>query len=97
MAIPLISEPARYSLSIADALQTRTVGSLCHAELTREFNIYIPDIQSQRATLKYLGDEAWKLEIINKNPQTQSSDTVTVDPLTMQLYFSDLRTIDVSY
>jgi len=97
MAIPLLSEPARYSLSIADALQTRTVGSLCHAELTREFNIYIPDIQSQRATLKYLGDEAWKLEIINKNPQTQSSDTVTVDPLTMQLYFSDLRTIDVSY
>jgi hypothetical protein len=97
MAVPLLSEPARYSLSIADALQTGSVGSLCHAELTREFDIYIPDIQNQRAVLKYLGGETWKLQILNKNPQPQTCHSVTVNPLTLQLYFSDLRTVDTAY
>jgi|GEM_PF-1044650 len=97
MAIPLLSEPPRYSLSIADALRAGTGGSLCHAELTREFDIYIPDIQNQRAVLKYQGNETWKLQILNKNPQARTCTSVTVDPLTLQLNFSDLRTVDTSY
>ena len=97
MAIPLLSEPPRYSLSVSDALQTGTGGSLCHAELTREFDIYIPDIHKQRAALKYLGNETWKLQTLNQSPQPQACDSVTVNPQTLRLYFNDLRTVDVSY
>jgi hypothetical protein len=102
MSIPVISEPARYALSTVDIVNVPGVavierGSLCHAELTRELDIYIPDIQGKRASLKYMGDQLWKLQSVSENPQSSNCNSTAVDPQTLTLHINDLRSLEVTY
>jgi len=52
----------RYAPTDNDIALTGTKSSTCHAVLTRDNDIAVPDIAGQQAYLKYIGNQEWKLE-----------------------------------
>lgn len=84
-----------YALSMAD--YQGFSGSMCHAELTREFDIYIPDIQGQRVSLIYQGGETWKLSTLSDNAATIGCNVSEYQASSGALLIRDLRGFDGSY
>lgn len=79
----------RYALSTTDVLNVTAQGSLCHAELTRELDIYVPDIEGMRGLLRYVGQEIWILDELSPNPVSPGCDAAML--YKDDLYFYDLR------
>lgn len=91
------SYPHDYALTTQDVMQLDDHGrSLCHAELTLENDIYIPDIQGQSALLRYQGSETWKLYYVKANPLTQGCTQASVTEA-MVIEIDDLRGYSGNY
>lgn len=54
----------RYTPTDHDIHLTGNVASACHAVLTRDNDIAVPDIAGQQAYLRYQGGSTWKLEYV---------------------------------
>lgn len=74
------AEPYDYALTTADVLKLPyNDRSLCHAELTTEFDIYLPDINMQSAMLRYQGNMTWTLDYLHFNYEHQNCTQASID------------------
>jgi len=89
--------PYDYALTTADVMELPyRMRSLCHAELTLENDIFIPDIQGKQVMLRYNGNSKWTIATMEDNPYTQGCAVNRVDE-DLTLYLDDVRSINGNY
>jgi hypothetical protein len=83
-------------MKLADA----TPDSPCFASLTEGLDIYIPNVRidsldsNMGVNLEYIGAETWRVKDSTSNVSATTCSGVTIDPLTFDIEFSDVRTVD---
>jgi len=85
----------RYSLSRNDVALSPYSRSDCFVELTAEGDLYIPDIQGRRVSLKKQEGFVWQIESIADNAQANCLSASVDESLALTLL--DIRTVDARY
>lgn len=89
--------PHDYALTTGDVLAMPSHGrSMCHAELTLQNDVYIPDIEGQKAMLRYQGNGVWALASLAENQSTQGCTQASVTDK-MEIEIQDLRGLYGAY
>tara|TARA_R110000772_G_scaffold225533_3_gene336171 strand:+ start:689 stop:1498 length:810 start_codon:yes stop_codon:yes gene_type:complete len=91
----------RHTISENDMkLADRTPDSPCFSALTSELDIYIPNVRidsldtNMGVALEYIGAETWRVSDSTIDVSVTPCSGVTVDHLTFDIEFSDVRTVD---
>jgi len=86
----------RYAPTDNDILMTGYSPSTCHSVLTRENDIFVPDIAGQQAYLRYQGEHVWKLEYTSEQ-LSRSCRSAEFDRNTGTILLHDLQSSQHRY
>lgn len=87
----------RYTPTDNDILLTGQSPSTCHSMLTRDNDIFIPDIDGSQAYLRYEGEQVWKLEHVSQKPKDRACVGPRYDYKSGSLLLPDLRSSSKKY
>jgi len=90
--------PTDYTLTTADVYQLPYSNrSLCHAELTRENDIYLPSVlNAQSVMLRYQGNYEWKVAYMSNNPVAPTCNVASMDS-SGYVTINDLRSVSTRF
>ena len=86
----------RYTPTDNDIALTGKASSTCHAVLTRDNDIAVPDIAGQQAYLKYQGNQEWKLEHVAEK-KSRGCNGAQFNRDTGAIHLPDLRSSQHRY
>lgn len=85
---PHADYPYDYTMTNKDVLELPySTRSMCHAELTQEGDLFIPDGQGMQGMLRYDGNYQWSLAYVENNPVSTGCTNVSMSESgTIELY-----------
>lgn len=86
----------RYTPTDNDIALTGKASSTCHAILTRDNDISLPDIAGQQAYLRYQGNQEWKLEHVAEK-KSRGCNGATFNQDTGAIHLPDLQSSQHRY